>query len=296
MTFIFTAMLYLGNSHKPTLSVQPGSLVARGKQVTILCEATTGAQEYRLYKEGGQHPWRTKSTPKVTNKAQFLIPSMEQRYGGIYRCYYKTPAGWSEHSDPLELVVTGLYSKPSLSIQSSTVVTSGETVTLQCVSQLGFSRFVLTKEGEQKPSLIRDSEFINSTGQFQGLFPVGPVTLSQRWIFRCYGYHINSPQVWSEPSDLLEIHVSEASQPFRPSPNVSHPKTVSQHQDYTKENLIRMGVSVFILVILGILLCEAQYSQRRTQDAAGRESSTFFYGGRDLGISPRISGGSEIKI
>ncbi|XP_028630941.1 leukocyte immunoglobulin-like receptor subfamily A member 5 [Grammomys surdaster] len=220
MTFFFTAVLYLGlnmgqetlglegNSHKPSLSVQPGSVVARGKQVTISCEVTTGAREFRLYKEGGPHPWRTQSTPKVTNKAQFLIPSTGQRYGGIYRCYYKTPTGWSDHSDPLELAVTGFYSKPSLSTQSSTVIISGETVTLQCVSELGFNRFVLTKEGEQKPSLIRDSEFINSTGQFQGLFPVGPVNPSQRWKFRCYGYHINSPQVWSEPSDLLEIHVS----------------------------------------------------------------------------------------
>lgn len=245
---------FAGNPHKPTLSVQPGLVVAKGKQVTISCEVTTGAREYRLYKEGGPHPWRTRNTPKTTNKAQFLIPSIEQRSGGIYRCYYKTPTGWSEHSDPLELAVTGertlspklctsgkgstfksvlshsstlegnaawivplntlqlsllgLYSKPSLSTQPSNVVNSGETVTLQCVSTLGFNRFVLTKEGEQKWSLIQESEFINSTGQFQGLFTVGPVTPSQRWIFRCYGYHVNSPQVWSEPSDLLEIHVS----------------------------------------------------------------------------------------
>ncbi|XP_029387727.1 leukocyte immunoglobulin-like receptor subfamily A member 5 isoform X2 [Mus pahari] len=271
MTFIFTAVLYLGlnlgqetsmlegNPHKPTLSVQPGLVVARGKQVTISCEVTTGAREYRLYREGGPHPWRTQTTPKTTNKAQFLIPSIEQQSGGIYRCYYKTPTGWSEHSDPLQLAVTGLYSKPSLSTQPSNVVNSGETVTLQCVSTLGFNRFVLTKEGEQKPSLIQNSEFINSTGQFRGLFAVGPVTPSQRWIYRCYGYHVNSPQVWSEPSDLLEIHVS-----------------VSQHQDYTMENLIRMGVSILVLVLLGILLFEAQHSQRQTQHASGRESSARF--------------------
>nr|AAY44811.1 leukocyte immunoglobulin-like receptor [Mus musculus] len=288
MTFVFTAVLCLGlnlgqetsmsegNPHKPTLSVQPGLVVAKGKQVTISCEVTTGAREYRLYKEGGPHPWRTRNTPKTTNKAQFLIPSIEQRSGGIYRCYYKTPTGWSDHSDPLELAVTGLYSKPSLSTQPSNVVNSGETVTLQCVSTLGFNRFVLTKEGEQKWSLIQESEFINSTGQFQGLFTVGPVTPSQRWIFRCYGYHVNSPQVWSEPSDLLEIHVSEADQPLRPSPNISDPKTVSQPQNYTMENLIRMGASILVLVLLGVLLFEAQHSQRQTQHAAGRESSASF--------------------
>ncbi|XP_057618523.1 leukocyte immunoglobulin-like receptor subfamily A member 5 isoform X2 [Chionomys nivalis] len=268
MTFIFIVLLYLGlnlgqetsvlagTPPKPTLSVQSGSVVARGKPVTISCEVTKGAREYRLYKEGGPHPWRTQNTLEVTNKAEFLIPSIEQQYGGRYRCYYKTAAGWSEHSDPLELVVTGLYSKPSLSVQPSSVVTSGENITCQCGSQLGFSRFVLTKEGEEKPSLILDSVFINSTGQFQGLFPVGPVTPSQKWTFRCYGYHVISPQVWSEPSDPLEIHVS-----------------VSQPQDYTKENLIRIGVSVLVLVLLGILLYEDQHSQRRIQYTASRENS-----------------------
>ncbi|XP_057618521.1 leukocyte immunoglobulin-like receptor subfamily A member 5 isoform X1 [Chionomys nivalis] len=285
MTFIFIVLLYLGlnlgqetsvlagTPPKPTLSVQSGSVVARGKPVTISCEVTKGAREYRLYKEGGPHPWRTQNTLEVTNKAEFLIPSIEQQYGGRYRCYYKTAAGWSEHSDPLELVVTGLYSKPSLSVQPSSVVTSGENITCQCGSQLGFSRFVLTKEGEEKPSLILDSVFINSTGQFQGLFPVGPVTPSQKWTFRCYGYHVISPQVWSEPSDPLEIHVSEAVEPLRLSPNMSDPKTVSQPQDYTKENLIRIGVSVLVLVLLGILLYEDQHSQRRIQYTASRENS-----------------------
>ena len=48
---------------------------------------------------------------------------------------------------------------------------------------------------------------------------------------------------------------------------------VSQPQDYTKENLIRIGVSVLVLVLLGILLYEDQHSQRRVQYTASREKS-----------------------
>lgn len=42
----------------------------------------------------------------------------------------------------------------------------------------------------------------------------------------------------------------------------------SDRRDYTVENLIRMGVAALILVVLGILLLEAQHSQTRTPDAA----------------------------
>ncbi|XP_066127173.1 leukocyte immunoglobulin-like receptor subfamily A member 5 [Saccopteryx bilineata] len=215
----------------PTLLSEPGSLIPLGSSVTIWCQWTAESTVFQLYKEEKHALWNTHMPWKPINKCKFCITNVTEHDAGRYHCDSYGPTGWSMHSDPLELVVTGSYSKPSLSALPSPVVTSGENVTLQCGSGQGFDRFVLTKEGEHGLRWTQDSRQ-HLIGKFQALFPVGAVTPNHKHTFRCYGFFKIKPHVWSHPSEPLDL-------------------LDSGHKWYLN---IVIGVSVTLILLLSLLL------------------------------------------
>ncbi|XP_054566340.1 leukocyte immunoglobulin-like receptor subfamily A member 5 isoform X4 [Eptesicus fuscus] len=237
---------------KPSIWADPGPIITEGSPVTIWCQGSLQASAYLMYKERGSEPWETRIPPNSSNKAGFLIGAMTSPHAGLYQCaYYTTGDILSERSDSLLLVVTGFYGAPSLSAQPGPVVASGGNVSLSCSSLFTWGTFHLLKEGGADPPQHMEAEPRIHAGTWQAIFPLGPVSPSHGGTYRCYGCSKSYPNVWSQPGAPLHIEV-----------------TAYGTQDYTVENLIRMGLAGLVLVVLGVLLFQAGNDTRKTHDAA----------------------------
>uniref|UniRef100_A0A8C2MKT1 Ig-like domain-containing protein n=1 Tax=Cricetulus griseus TaxID=10029 RepID=A0A8C2MKT1_CRIGR len=254
---VFIVLLYwdspfdflTGSLPRPIIWAEPGSLIVLHMPVTIWCQGSWKAQEYRLHKEGIIDPWDRQYPLETKNKAKFYIQRMSALHAGIYKCSYMIPGGRSEHSDTLQLVLIGAYEKPSLSIWPRPAVSSGESITMNCSSPLRFGIFILIQDGNSNLSWTLDLEQ-QVKKQFQAHFVLDSVTTNHNGTFRCYGYFRNDPQVWSSSSDPVNVLVSE-------SKNQSGIHTESGLGRYQK---VLIGVLVtllliFFLVLLLLLFC-----------------------------------------
>uniref|UniRef100_A0A2I3H3A6 Immunoglobulin-like beta-sandwich domain-containing protein n=1 Tax=Nomascus leucogenys TaxID=61853 RepID=A0A2I3H3A6_NOMLE len=132
-----------GVHRKPSLLALPGPLVKSEETVILQCWSNVMFEHFLLHRKG-----KFEGTLNLTgelhdgvSKANFSIGPMRHDLAGTYRCYGSvthSPYEWSAPSDPLDIVITGLYGKPSLSAQPGPTVQAGENVTLSCSSRSSY--------------------------------------------------------------------------------------------------------------------------------------------------------------
>ncbi|XP_030675511.1 killer cell immunoglobulin-like receptor 2DL3 isoform X4 [Nomascus leucogenys] len=198
-----------GVHRKPSLLALPGPLVKSEETVILQCWSNVMFEHFLLHREG-----KFEGTLNLTgelhdgvSKANFSIGPMRHDLAGTYRCYGSvthSPYEWSAPSDPLDIVITGLYGKPSLSAQPGPTVHAGENVTLSCSSRSSYDVYHLSREegGHER----RLSAVLKVNGTFQADFPLGPATHGEA--YKCFGSFRDSPYEWSDPSDPLLISVT----------------------------------------------------------------------------------------
>uniref|UniRef100_A0A2K5E370 Leukocyte immunoglobulin like receptor B5 n=1 Tax=Aotus nancymaae TaxID=37293 RepID=A0A2K5E370_AOTNA len=215
----------LGTIPKPTLWADPGSVIAQFSPMALRCQGPLETVKYHL--DG--IPWHRQNPLEPGAKAKFHNPSMGFHAAGQYHRYYETPAGWSEPSDPMELVVTGVSRKPSLLTPQGPVVAHGGSLTQQCRSDVDYDRFALYKD--QGVNLLQGSGQKFQAGLSQANFTLSPVSHSYGGPYRCYGVH-NLSCEWSAPSDPLDILIA-GQIPARPSLSVQPGPRVASGEKVT---------------------------------------------------------------
>nr|XP_054395021.1 killer cell immunoglobulin-like receptor 2DS2 isoform X7 [Pongo abelii] len=199
----------MGNHRKPSLLAHPGPVVKSGERVILQCWSDIMFEHFFLQTEEiSKDPLcLVGQIHDGVSKANFSIGPMTPALAGTYRCYGSIPHSpyeWSASSDPLDIVITGLYEKPSLSAQPGPTVQAGENVTLSCSSRRSFYMYHLSREGEARECRLPAVPKVNGT--FQADFPLGPVT--HGGTYRCFGSFPEPPYVWSNSSDPLLVSVT----------------------------------------------------------------------------------------
>ncbi|XP_070627932.1 leukocyte immunoglobulin-like receptor subfamily A member 6 isoform X1 [Bos indicus] len=233
-------LVVTGSYSKPSFLALPSPVVTSGRNVILQCLSLQGFNRFFLTKEGeDESSWTVDGERHPDGQIQALFPvgPVTPGHRWTFRCYgfYRhTPRVWSAPSDPLELLVSGLSGKPSLLTLQGPVVTSGQNLTLQCRSDVGYTRFALSKVGGQ--DLPQRPARRPQVGLAQADFPLGPVGTIHGGRYRCYGGHGLSSE-WSAPSEPLELLVAgeepagrlrdRPSLSVRPSPSVAPGENVT---------------------------------------------------------------------
>ncbi|XP_055092269.1 killer cell immunoglobulin-like receptor 2DS2 [Symphalangus syndactylus] len=198
---------------KPSILAHPSSLVHAGARVSLRCHSELAFDEFVLYKEG--HTQYSQQYGKMIQaghhsfKAVFSVGPITPAHAGACRCcgcFSHSRYVWSAPSDPLDIVITGKYKKPSLITHENAMVDPGDTVTLFCSSEIPFDKYHLSRKQEAGGHWLSGGQ--SHSGTFQVNLPLCLVSPTSSGSYRCYGSFNESPYEWSAPSNPLHVSVT----------------------------------------------------------------------------------------
>ncbi|XP_032180381.1 T-cell-interacting, activating receptor on myeloid cells protein 1-like isoform X3 [Mustela erminea] len=231
---------------KPSLRAWPSLVMPRWSNVTLQCQTSTKNVNFVLRK--GKVPLESvRSWIPTDGLAEFQLTELQPSDAGAYTCDYyrqRAPHTRSKPSDILLLLVTGSFLKPSLQAHQRSEVTTGDTVTLRCQTPANVYEtimFALLKVGAA------------GTVQLQGPvkketdFSLQNVTAGDTGNYSCVYFQTSAPFWASEPSDHLEIWVTDKTETKRP-------KTVGTGIGTPGITLI--VISIFLVLLGAFLICK----------------------------------------
>ncbi|XP_045645349.1 T-cell-interacting, activating receptor on myeloid cells protein 1-like isoform X3 [Ursus americanus] len=234
---------------KPSLRAWPSSVMPPKSNVTLQCQTSTKNVNFALRK--GKHVLESvQSQYSSVGLAEFRLTDLKSSNAGEYTCeYYRQglPYISSQPSDVLLLLVTGDFPKPSLQAHRRGEATAGDTVTLQCQrtdNVFGPVMFALLKAGAAGPIQVQTPAGKETD------FSLRNVTVGDTGNYSCVYFLMKAPFWASHPSDRLAVQVTAT------------PGAMSE--DYTMGNLIRLGLAVITVVIMGAFVVEAWCSQKES--------------------------------
>lgn len=190
---------------QPHIQAVPDSLILKGEPVTIQCSGPTIAENYLISKK---EVFEDGEKTQMVNSRTLAISQMTPQDVGLYTCSYQRGHIWSPPSQPLPLVMTGAYVKPSVLAVPGPVLSPGQSLRLDCVSSVKFENYSFTLE-----SRVYTSQPANLAQGGKGSQASCHVDLgipTQKGPYRCFGYFQNAPYWWSHPSDPLWLQVKDA--------------------------------------------------------------------------------------
>ncbi|XP_040549397.1 osteoclast-associated immunoglobulin-like receptor isoform X2 [Gallus gallus] len=166
---------------RPSLSLHPSQGASLGDNVTLRCHLPQPAAWVRLYRY--QNPTYIEQKDNVQDMAEFSLTSIKQEDAVIYQCQYQglAPAGTSQKSDPMELLVTDhRYPPPGISLSPKEHVEMGSNITIQCWNKDYGASFLLHKAGHSAPIQHQEPDYWGTA-----TFTLFGVTPADSGTYRC---------------------------------------------------------------------------------------------------------------